>query len=104
MEKINKPIIYSETLDLGPYLTDSVEKREKEMCKYKLFAVIVHCGYDLFGGHYYAFVRGLNGSWYEANDESINQVSSNEIFKKNAYILLYQNLNLAEKRRREGTP
>ena len=75
-------------------MSSSIDKRRKEACKYKLFAVVVHRGYDLFGGHYYSYVRGLNNGWYQANDEYVSPVQLSKILKESAYILLYQRLDL----------
>ncbi len=94
MEKISKNIEFSELLDVGQYMSDSIDKKRKDSCKYKLFAVVVHRGYDLFGGHYYAYVRGLDNNWYHANDESVTPVSIHKILKESAYILLYQRMSL----------
>jgi len=99
MEKINKTIEFSEILDLSKYTSEHIDKKDKSHKNdnkylYKLFAVVVHRGYDLFSGHYYAYVRGLDNNWYVCNDEQIGQVSIGKILKENAYILLYQRQNL----------
>ena len=43
---------------------------------YKLYGVLVHAGYSCNSGHYYCYVKGSNGMWYEMND---NRVSSHFI-------------------------
>lgn len=97
MEKIKKPIMFGEVLDVGPFLSGGA----KETCKYKLFALVVHSGYDLFSGHYYAFVRGANGNWHRANDESVSGTSVENVLRQNAYVLLYQNMNLLTRKGKE---
>ncbi len=93
MQKISKPIEFEETLDIGQYMNNSIDKKRHESCKYQLYAVAVHRGSDLYGGHYYAYVRGLDGNWYLANDESVRQVPASRLMQEHAYVLLYQRVN-----------
>jgi len=97
MEKIRKPIAFSEVLDIGQFLSGSCNGVHKDTCKYKLFALIVHSGHDLFEGHYYAYVKGVNGNWFKADDESITPTPIENVLKQNAYILFYQSINSLKK-------
>ena len=95
MEKINKPIDFYETLDMGPYMSDTIDKKAAKKCNYRLFAVVVHHGYDLYSGHYYAYVRGLDDNWYLANDETVRPVHISKILKESAYVLFYQKVDIS---------
>eukprot|EP00826_Nyctotherus_ovalis_P023119 TRINITY_DN1779_c0_g1_i19.p1 TRINITY_DN1779_c0_g1~~TRINITY_DN1779_c0_g1_i19.p1 ORF type:complete len:303 (+),score=56.04 TRINITY_DN1779_c0_g1_i19:73-981(+) len=50
---------------------------------------------------YYAFVRGANGNWYRTNDESVSATSIENVLRQNAYVLLYQNMNLLTRKSKE---
>ena len=78
-EKINRRITY--TMDL-PDIDDG---------NYRLRAVIVHTGQARFG-HYYAYVRALNNTWYHCNDTALpRQVEPNTVLQQqNAYMLVYE--------------
>ena len=39
---------------------------------YKLYAVLVHTGHSCTSGHYFAYVRPSNQSWYCMNDNSVS--------------------------------
>lgn len=56
---------------------------------YHLYGVISHAGSGPNSGHYYAHVKGGNGSWYEMNDDYVEKVKSAPTGLKNAYILFY---------------
>jgi ubiquitin carboxyl-terminal hydrolase 36/42 len=61
--------------------------------RYALYAVISHAGGGPNSGHYYAHVKGPDGSWYDANDESvIRTTSSTVVGRKNAYMLFYMRM------------
>jgi len=57
--------------------------------QYKLYGVICHAGGGPNSGHYFAYVKGPNGTWYEMNDESVSLHRSAPINLRNAYILFY---------------
>jgi len=101
MEKITRQISFTEVLDMSSFLTQPKERKQRVVCKYKLFGVIVHNGCKLSSGHYYAYMRGLNEYWYKANDEDMSFVSINDVLNDNAYILFYQCQNLPIKRYEE---
>uniref|UniRef100_A0A8R7P8B3 USP domain-containing protein n=1 Tax=Triticum urartu TaxID=4572 RepID=A0A8R7P8B3_TRIUA len=73
--------------------------------KYRLVAVIVHRGPKLREGHNFAYVRAsqIGGqqqessgtpSWFCANDESITQVSLQQVLECQAYMLFYERVEL----------
>lgn len=83
--KIGHPVDYSPTLDLSGAMSEG-----QHTPTYVLYGVISHAGGGPNSGHYYAHVKGANGTWYEANDESVTPVSSSSVVgRKNAYILFY---------------
>jgi ubiquitin carboxyl-terminal hydrolase 36/42 len=58
--------------------------------QYTLYAVISHVGTGPNSGHYYAHVKGSDGSWYQANDEVIIKTTPTTITgRRNAYMLFY---------------
>ncbi|GJD10437.1 Ubiquitin carboxyl-terminal hydrolase 36 [Galdieria sulphuraria] len=46
---------------------------------YRLCAVIVHEGFSIHGGHYYAYVRNSNGIWYLKDDECTSRVVQQKV-------------------------
>ncbi|EIW61672.1 cysteine proteinase [Trametes versicolor FP-101664 SS1] len=82
--KIPHPVSYPERLTLQPYMSDG-----KFGPSYSLYAVISHAGSGPNSGHYYAHVKGGNGTWYEMNDESVMRQSSAPTNMRSAYMLFY---------------
>lgn len=57
---------------------------------YQLQAVICHAGLTVNSGHYYTYVKGLNGRWYVLNDHKVTRVSETEMRQDaGAYLLFY---------------
>ncbi|KAI0353045.1 cysteine proteinase [Trametes cingulata] len=82
--KIPHPVAYQERLTLQPYMSEG-----KFGPSYTLYGVISHAGSGPNSGHYYAHVKGANGSWYEMNDDSVIRQSSAPTSMKSAYMLFY---------------
>lgn len=61
-----------------------------------LESIGLHYG-DIFGGHYTALCNMKNGNYHLFNDDNINIIKEEELFKNfkssNAYLLLYNNIN-----------
>ena len=56
---------------------------------YDLLATIVHAGSACFG-HYTACIRSLNGGWYLYNDETVKQVTAEDVQDtRGTYVLFY---------------
>lgn len=55
--------------------------------KYFLKSIGNHSG-NMFGGHYYAYVKHGN-KWYHYNDSSVQVINKNNIMTSNAYVLFY---------------
>lgn len=52
--------------------------------KYHLYAVLVHVGKHLNGGHYYTYIRDFNeNQWYKFNDMEVKKVTSEEAIIQN---------------------
>ena len=62
--KINRFIKYPAELKLNKYVANA----GGENLIYDLYAVIVHLGHTCYSGHYYAYVKNSNGSWYKVID------------------------------------
>ena len=56
--------------------------------KFDLYAVANHM--EEGGGHYYAYVKNVDDTWYELNDTNISKVHPKNVVTKNAYCLFYQ--------------
>ncbi|KAI9000815.1 cysteine proteinase [Trametes punicea] len=82
--KIPHPVSYQERLTLQPYMSEG-----KFGPSYTLYGVISHAGSGPNSGHYYAHVKGANGSWYEMNDDSVNRQGGVPTSMRSAYILFY---------------
>lgn len=89
--KVNFPI---EGLDISEYLHNSSNCVNK---LYDLFAINNHTNFNKFGfggisfGHYYSYCKNItNNKWYNYNDESVNEISIDNIISNEAYILFYK--------------
>lgn len=115
-QKVNKFISFPEQITLNPYMSRRSDKHTEQF-HYQLHGVLVHMGGSVNSGHYYCYVKSPSGSWYEMNDESVQQVSLKTVLKEQAYILFYSRVsipqksnitpsgnNVLKKRRRESEP
>lgn len=66
--KINKEVSYPEQLNLRPFMSTN----QGTAVPYKLYAVLVHCGYSCNSGHYYCFIKAANNHWYQMNDSTVS--------------------------------
>lgn len=87
--KIKRHIEFPRLLDIASGMSKSCEDRRRGRTKYELHAVLVHAGYSTDCGHYYAFVRGSSGQWYEMNDDTVRWVSVDSVLQQKAYMLFY---------------
>ncbi|XP_028406528.1 ubiquitin carboxyl-terminal hydrolase 36-like isoform X2 [Dendronephthya gigantea] len=83
--KINKEVSYPEQLNLRPFMSTN----QGPAVPYKLYAVLVHCGYSCNSGHYYCFIKAANNHWYQMNDSSVRQVNLKTVLCQQAYLLFY---------------
>jgi len=74
--------------------SDLVDKPSEKKLIYDLVAVGNHSGVA-GGGHYWAFSKGLNGQWYNFNDDHIDEITDiSQLVSENAYYLVYVLRNL----------
>lgn len=87
--KIKKHIEFPVSLDISAGMSKGSEDRRRGRSKYELHAVLVHAGFSTDCGHYYAFVKGSSGQWYEMNDDTVRWVSVDTVLQQKAYMLFY---------------
>ncbi|KAG7380487.1 Ubiquitin carboxyl-terminal hydrolase 36 [Phytophthora boehmeriae] len=87
--KIKRHIEFPRSLDISSGMSKNCEDRRRGRTKYDLHAVLVHAGYSTDCGHYYAFVKGSSGQWYEMNDDTVRWVSLDTVLQQKAYMLFY---------------
>ncbi|TMW68905.1 hypothetical protein Poli38472_001061 [Pythium oligandrum] len=87
--KIKKHIAFETTLDLSIGMQKTCADRQRGRNRYELHAVLVHAGFSTNCGHYYAFVKGSSGQWYEMNDDCVRWVSLDTVLQQKAYMLFY---------------
>lgn len=85
--KIGKKIEYPLRLQLPVHVDDGTHSTALVM--YDLVGVLIHEGFSMHSGHYYAYVKSITGQWYEADDESVRQVNVKTALSQSAYILVY---------------
>jgi ubiquitin C-terminal hydrolase len=85
--KSNIPISFPENLDISKYIDHDC--CSKDFAKYSLYGIGNHNGSMDFG-HYYAYIKINNGSWYEYNDSSVSPMSSLNKSSSSAYVLFYK--------------
>ncbi|KAK1943280.1 Ubiquitin carboxyl-terminal hydrolase 36 [Phytophthora citrophthora] len=87
--KIKRHIEFPRSLDIASGMSKKCEDRRRGRTKYELHAVLVHAGFSTDCGHYYAFVKGSSGQWYEMNDDTVRWVSIDTVLQQKAYMLFY---------------
>lgn len=85
-EKMNDEIEISSELCIRKYFL----KTQAVAWKYKLVAVVNHFGQNRNMGHYNTIVLKPNDVYYEFDDRTVRQVSSNLVSGKNAYLVFYE--------------
>lgn len=70
-------------------LTRFVKGYHKEKYKYDLFGVANHTG-NVMGGHYFAYIRGNSGNWYEINDTVVKPINRESVVSPRAYVFFYR--------------
>lgn len=83
--KVSKMVEYPMELDLSNYMSNPGTRTHL----YDLFAVLVHHGSSLNGGHYTCFVKASNGVWHLCDDARVKPVSQRLVEEQQAYILFY---------------
>ncbi|XP_077090886.1 ubl carboxyl-terminal hydrolase 18 [Siphateles boraxobius] len=97
-KKLYSKVTFPENFTTGIFAAGQSENVAKESPRadehYSLYAVIVHIGSAMFG-HYTAYIRPAQDSWYYADDCSVRPATWTEVqetFKGDAtaYLLLYR--------------
>lgn len=92
-KKLSTHISFSDELDLNPFLTKTNSNEENN--HYRLFAVISHFGSSVETGHYMCYAKlQLQNKWFRCDDHCICEVSAEEVFKSECYLLFYQRMNV----------
>lgn len=73
-------------LDVRNYVSSNV--KVKNLPNYELFGIVCHLG-NVNTGHYLAYVKNINGSWFKFDDATITRVTEAEVKKVNGYMLVY---------------
>ena len=85
--KNNCKISFPEELNIKKYIDE--EFLYYNSCKYSLFGVGNHYGTINFG-HYYAYIKLNDKSWYEFNDSNVEEIRSINTNSDTAYVLFYK--------------
>eukprot|EP00756_Hemistasia_phaeocysticola_P020588 Hpha_TRINITY_DN15726_c0_g3::TRINITY_DN15726_c0_g3_i1::g.40208::m.40208/K11855/USP36_42; ubiquitin carboxyl-terminal hydrolase 36/42 len=85
-KKLSQHIDFSERLDFRPFCSFQGDHQ------YRLYGVVVHQGYSLAFGHYYAYVRSCDGKWFCCDDSNVSEVRFDQVRKDHAYLLFYERL------------
>ena len=94
LKKIDTHITFDLDLDMSKYMVRRPETPKKLV--YELYAVVVHKG-RINGGHYMCYVKHSlekGEKWLMFNDEIIQEMDSEDVIKKQAYILFYRKKSL----------
>lgn len=81
---------FEQVLDLKPYMTDDLQKKDgKMLCR--LFAVVVHAGKNSHSGHYISYVRNVaKNEWWKMDDARVTVATHAEVMNAEAYMLFYR--------------
>ena len=86
LEKINKLLDFPlDDLDMSKY----VKGYNKDSYKYSLYGISNHGG-GLGGGHYWSYIKNLDGNWYKFNDNLVSTIPLEKVVSPNAYCLFYK--------------
>ncbi|XP_022962072.1 ubiquitin carboxyl-terminal hydrolase 16-like [Cucurbita moschata] len=85
--KLNKPVIFSEILDLAPYMSSRSDKSPV----YRLYGVIVHLDVmnAAFSGHYVCYIRNNQNKWFKIDDSAVTAMDLENVLTRGAYMLFY---------------
>jgi hypothetical protein len=79
------PTYFQERLSLDGFVTNVTVPPPV----YRLYAVVVHTGWSVSCGHYYAFVRDAKGRWSVADDARVSPIALADVLRSDAYMLSY---------------
>eukprot|EP00250_Pteridium_aquilinum_P022204 c25323_g1_i6 orf=919-2988(+) len=84
--KIDRHISFEERMEIHSHMCRENQDQRPE---YLLYAVIVHAGYSQDSGHYYSYVKDVNGKWFCCNDAHVTSVSTKSVLSEKVYVLFY---------------
>ena len=76
-----------DNMDIEKYICDDF--KNKLNTNYELCGIINHSG-NVFGGHYFSYVKNENNKWYEFNDANVNEIQNKKILGNKNYCLIYR--------------
>lgn len=86
-QKLNTPIDFPlDDLDLTKYI---LAGNDSHGSIYDLYGVVNHIGGPM-GGHYFAYCRNADDTWYNYNDSSVSKIGTGSIVSPMAYMLFYK--------------
>ncbi|KAJ3177962.1 hypothetical protein HDU85_005679 [Gaertneriomyces sp. JEL0708] len=92
-EKVTKCVSYPIELKINPQVISPPQRAVNGRASYRLFAVVLHRGPVVSGGHYTCFVGRQSGEWLSIDDACIKVVGEDEVLgrvgKGEAYMLFY---------------
>ena len=85
----NQRIIHYDinSIDLNPFIHSNT--RNNTITTYSLFGIINHSG-NIYGGHYFSFLKNTNGKWYVYNDTQVQEISEQKLLCNKNYCLIYR--------------
>ena len=82
---------FPHAIDLSKYITNPESPKS-----YELIGVISHLGQSSLEGHFIAYCKHFDDSWYIFNDSIVKQIDEKKDFKGIPYILFYKNTQYNE--------
>lgn len=99
--KLNKFIKNSKLVEYPMYLhfkdyllQENENKNVEKVSLYKLNSIINHMG-GSNNGHYNT-MNNINNKWYSCDDDDITKIKEDNIYSKNAYVLLYEKVDIED--------
>ena len=72
--KVNKRVNFTSLMTLA--LSDT------RVCEYTLTGVLVHVGGSVNSGHYYSYVKAVDGRWFEMDDSSVRRMREEDVVRQ----------------------
>lgn len=87
--KKNQRIIQYDTSGIDMKKYHHPDSLDKSNSSYELFGIINHSG-NVFGGHYFSYIKGFNGKWYEFNDTNVKEIPISKLQANKNYCFIYR--------------
>jgi ubiquitin carboxyl-terminal hydrolase 22/27/51 len=98
--KLSHHVSFPELFSLTPYLSETIMRQQDNghhtnhnttQNLYKLASVIHHIGDQDSSGHYVAYLNH-HSAWYKCDDAMVTEVSAEEVYSVQAYMLFYNKI------------